>query len=257
MSRIILLCLCLSVSQLIFSQKKALNDFTFVVVPLDYEFTNKSDQFKLNSMTKFYLEKAGFNAFFSNETPNAEKCDGLYADVEKLPAFMSNKMQLVLRDCDGQEIYRSPEGKSRLKEYEVSYQDALRKALSGLGAMRVQQKNPKIKNIDVETHQITKIMATSDTATEETISKTNNSLPSANFSSFSLNGERFLLQKSDEGFSLYKESNDLLLVGKLVVLGEIVKYMDTKGKVSNVHFDQNGSMVIENEQMKTTYKLEN
>ena len=170
---------------------------------------------------------------------------------------MSNKMQLVLRDCDGQEIYRSPEGKSRLKEYEVSYQDALRKALSGLGAMRVQQKNPKIKSTDVETHQITKIMATSDTATEETISKTNNSLPSANFSSFSLNGERFLLQKSDEGFSLYKESNDLLLVGKLVVLGEIVKYMDTQGKVSNVYFDQNGSMIIENEQMKTTYKLEN
>lgn len=257
MNRIVSLIVCLFITHLTFAQKKALNDFSFVVVPMDYEFTSKSDQYKLNSMTKFYLDKAGFNTYFSNETPDADECDGLYADVEKISAFMANKLQLVLKDCNGVEIYRSLEGISKLKEHEVSYQDALRKTMSGLSAMRIQPKTPKIKATDAESNQITKFNVSSEKAGEKTNSNNKKGLPTDNFSSYTLDGNIYLLQKSDEGFTLYKGSDELSLMGKFIVIGDFVKYMDTDGNVSNVTFDQDRSMIIQNDQRTITYKIAN
>lgn len=257
MNRLVLLILCLSIAHLTFGQKKALNDFSFVVVPMDYEFTSKIDQYKLNSMAKFYLDKAGFNTYFSNETPYAEKCDGLYADVEKLSAFMANKLQLVLKDCNGIEIYRSLEGVSKLKDHEVSYQDALRKALMGLGQMKVQQRAPQIKGPEMEDSQITNIKVSKDSAAEKAETIKSPGMPTDIFSSYTLNGEDFLLQKSEDGFTLYNGSDDLELMGKLVIIGDLVKYMDTDGNVSNVHFEKNGNMIIQNDQNTYTYKLGN
>src|SRR5690606_22772405 len=112
-----------------------------VVVPERFEFLKTKDRYQINSMMKFYFEKSGFNAYLADSAPNANRCDGLYADLEELKALFGTKLQLVLKDCNDNEIYRGQEGRSKYKEYDKSYQDALRKAFVSLEAMRVHQKD--------------------------------------------------------------------------------------------------------------------
>lgn len=263
MIRFLLVIFCFSISSTIIAQRASMNDYSYVVVPVDFEFTNKSDQFKLNSMTKFYLDKAGFNTYFSNETPNANRCEGLYANVEKLQSFMMTKLQLVLTDCEGKEVYRSLEGKTKVKEYESGYQDALRKAMSGLNSLRIKQKKviPTTKN-ELKENSITYIPIKADAKTFKTdIASVENALPEARFTSYSLDGNNFLLRKTEDGYSLYKESSTsadgLLLIGRISIIGENANYIEESGVVSEISFDGKGNMMVKNDNTIFTYKVEN
>jgi hypothetical protein len=93
----------------------------------------------LNSLTKGLLEYKGFTVYFdSNELPGElanNKCRALIADVlEKKGMFVTN-LTLLLKDCQGNIIFKSKEGKSREKEYKVAYSMALRDAFTSLDSV--------------------------------------------------------------------------------------------------------------------------
>ncbi|MBT0606608.1 hypothetical protein KIV10_00295 [Aequorivita echinoideorum] len=238
-----------------------MSDYSFVVVPEQFEFVKGKDQYQLNSMTKFYLEKNGFNPYFESEIPNADRCEGLYANVEELGGFFGTKLQLVLKDCNGAEIYRSPEGKSKYKDFEKTYQDALRKTLENLSSLNVKQKDvqlfKKSENI-AETPEI----QLDQNISENSPSRNSPSkiLPSGKFSKYVYSNNSYLLRKTTEGYSLYEESKNapdgLLLKGKIIVLGEILKYLDTTGKTFNVSFDASQNMTITDGNVSMVYKIQ-
>lgn len=238
-----------------FSQKAILDKYSYVVVPDQYSFSSSPDQYKLNSMSVFYLEKSGFNAFLKSTVPNLNRCEGLFMDVEELSMFLGTKLEVVFRDCNGNEIYRGGEGKSRYKEYEKAYQDALRKAFKNLESLRVQQKDvvPQ-KDGDRE-------MATANESSVANIVKGDNNvlLPTAKYLNYGRDGKSYLLRKTAEGYSLYQENGNaedgLALQGKIVILDRLVKYLENTGKVYNAHFDQDGNLTIDNESYSATYKL--
>ena len=248
-----------------FSQNTNLGDYSYVIVPEQMEFLKGKDQWQINSMTKFYFDKNGFNAYLADSAPNSNRCDGLYANVEELPNLFGTKLQLVLRDCKDKEVYRGPEAKSKYKEHEKAYQDALRKSFSGLEIMRVHQKdvillatNPNT-TIDAEE---TEINSESLEISKPKVSRiSGNLLPDAKFSNYSNSGKTFLLRKTSEGYSLYEESSSaedgLLLKGKIIVMDQIVKYMDTAGKVSDAAFDTSGNLIIKADSSSIVYKSEN
>ena len=122
-----------------FSQS-SLSDYSFVIVPERFNFLNEDDKYQLNSIAEFLFNKHGFHAFKSDKAPNAKRCDGLYADVDNVSAILRTKLELVLRDCNGFEVYRSPEGVTRLKEFKQAHQDALRRAFEYFDGMEVNQK---------------------------------------------------------------------------------------------------------------------
>jgi hypothetical protein len=123
---VFLVCGFLMLTQLI--AQKTVNDYSYVVVPDQYDFTQGRDAFQINSMTNYMFNKYGFNSYMVSEVPNVKRCDGLFADVEKGKGFVGTKLSVVLKDCNGAEVYRSPEGKSKEKDFKQGYQDALRKA---------------------------------------------------------------------------------------------------------------------------------
>jgi len=119
-----------------------------VVVPNKFAFLKSDNEYQLNILTKFLIEKQGFKAYMENEVP-AEllntPCNLLKADVKNESNMMTSKLRLVLTDCANKEVFSSEVGKSREKEYKKSYQEALRNALAGnaLATFKKQYQQPQ------------------------------------------------------------------------------------------------------------------
>jgi allophanate hydrolase subunit 1 len=113
-----------------------INNYKYVIVPEKFSFSKSENQYGLNSLVRDLLEEKGFTAFMSNgQIPQevaANKCGSLMADVtEKRGLFVTN-LTLVLKDCQGNIVFKSKEGKSREKEFPVAYDGALRDAYTSL-----------------------------------------------------------------------------------------------------------------------------
>lgn len=248
----------LFVSLSAFSQNK-LNDYSYVIVPDQFEFLNEKNKYQLNSITEFLFNKHGFNAFLSDEIPNANRCDGLYANVVKERSILGTQLKIVLQDCNGNPVHESEVGKSKFKEYDKTYQDALRKAFKSIERMGVQQKDLILLE-DGQNPERT-LMGLEKKEPQNTIVASLKGNPTSKFSNYSYNGNSFMLQKTSEGYSLYEETesaeNALVLKGKIVQMGTVIKYMDTSGNVFDASFDTSQNLTIQNDETVMIYKVEN
>lgn len=193
---IIVTCSNLSLAQ------KRLSDYSFVVVPDEFEFLSKANQYQLNDMAKYYLTKNGFNTYYFSELPSVDNCDGLWADVESISGFTRTKILVILKDCKGIEVYRSQPGASKQKEYKKSYQDALRKAFLSFEELDVQQKAVVVRPI-----------ASVVIAPLESKSKKG---PVNKFNAYTYNAKSYLLKRVEGGYNVYDASGaELILKGTI------------------------------------------
>jgi hypothetical protein len=121
-----------------YSFSQSVNDYIAVIVPTKYEFLKSENQYRLNTLTKFNLTKAGFEAFYTNETIPKEyndRCSLLYADVNEENGFLVTKLYVTFKDCYGTVIFKSEIGKSREKDFEVAYIEALNNAFISVYAL--------------------------------------------------------------------------------------------------------------------------
>lgn len=276
----ILIVLFLGLISNCFSQK-SLSDYSYIVVSEQFEFQDEKDKYELNSLIKFLFNKHGFHAYFKDEAPeNVRRCDGLYADAEGKPGFIVTKVEIVIRDCNGTELFRTIKGKSDIKDYKKAYYEASREAFISIRNLYVNQK--PINSFDDEiTKEIVevkesvpvpgKVIATTvvtenvivEKPKENTsvITETNSFLPSAKFSNYSNEDKTFLLRKTKNGYSFYEESNEsddgLLLIGKITVIETSINFIDTKNAVLKAHFDASENLIIEKGASTIIYKLEN
>lgn len=130
------LLLLIFISSYGFSQ--SVNDYKAVVIPLKYEFMKSDNQYRLATLTKVNLNKAGFEAFYANEVipQDYSRCSLLYVDVLKESGFLVTKLYVVFKDCYGKAIYQSQIGKSKIKEYEEAYAEALNGAFVSVNALK-------------------------------------------------------------------------------------------------------------------------
>jgi len=118
---------------------QSINDYKAVIIPLKYEFMKTDNQYRLATLSKQNLTKAGLEAFYSNEQlPEGytDRCQVLYMDVVRDNAFLVTKLIIQFKDCFGQVVFTSEAGKSREKEYEVAYKEALDNAFKSVYALR-------------------------------------------------------------------------------------------------------------------------
>lgn len=128
--------LLLLVSSIGFAQ--SVNDYKAVIIPLRYDFIKSDNQYRLCTLTKVNLIKAGFEAFYANETyPGGynDRCNLLNVDVVKESGFLTTKLYVVFKDCNSKEIFRSQVGKSKEKEYDLAYAEALNNAFESVYAL--------------------------------------------------------------------------------------------------------------------------
>jgi len=113
-----------------------ISNYKYVVVPEKFNFLKQKDQYSLNSLTKGLLEYKGFTVYFDNTNLPGEvannRCRALSADVLEKSGMFSTRLTLILKDCQGNIVFKSKEGESREKEYRVAYNMALRDAFTSL-----------------------------------------------------------------------------------------------------------------------------
>ena len=250
-----------------------LSDFSFVIVPEQFEFLNQKDKYQLNSMAEFLFNKYGFHAFKNDKTPNAKRCDGLYADLVKVTAMLKTKFVIVLKDCNGFEVYRTGEGVSKFKEFKRAYQDAMRKAFMSFEGMNVRQKEIEyftdekpveetpivnkgdIPQVEEQPFPVDEIDLKTTVSKREDVSV----LPKDKFSNYTHKGNTFLLRKTDEGYFLYQEvisaDGGLLLKGRVEAMTESkIYFTDQSNKLFKASFDASENLTIEKGETVEVYK---
>lgn len=116
--------------------QNSINNYKNVLVPEKFSFLKQANQYKLNALTKSFLEEQGFTAYFDNSDLPTDiannKCSALSAEVVEKKSMFVTKLTLLLKDCKGNVLFKSKEGTSREKEYTVSYTLALQDAFTSL-----------------------------------------------------------------------------------------------------------------------------
>ncbi|HEY4111938.1 hypothetical protein [Puia sp.] len=116
--------------------QNTINNYKYVIVPERFDFSKADDQYGLNTRAKLLLEQKGFVVFWAGKdvppAVAANKCNALQADVTQRKGMFSTNLTFLLKDCDGNTIFKSKEGKSREKEFEVAYDLALKDAFVSL-----------------------------------------------------------------------------------------------------------------------------
>ncbi|SFE62412.1 hypothetical protein SAMN05518672_108142 [Chitinophaga sp. CF118] len=116
--------------------QNTINNYKYVLVPERFDIFKQDDQYGINTLTKFLLESVGFKCFMTNDVLPADiannKCNALRADLVAKKKFLATDLSLVLKDCQGQIIYKSEEGISREKEWNTAYTEALKNAFVSL-----------------------------------------------------------------------------------------------------------------------------
>ncbi|HUP10726.1 MAG TPA: hypothetical protein VM187_00895 [Niastella sp.] len=122
--------------------QKTINNYKYVLVPERFGIFKSDNQYGLNTMTKLLLEDKGFTVYMDNSQLPAQlagnKCNALKAELEDKKGFFVTSVILVLKDCQGNVVFRSKEGKSREKEWPTAYDEALREAYSSLKSLPYQ-----------------------------------------------------------------------------------------------------------------------
>ena len=164
MKRIIILFILISFAVKGQSQS-SINDYKYVVVPLQFEFLKGKDQYRVNTLTRFLLKQEGFDVYFDEEKlPDdlvENGCLALYTDVKKVKGgLFKTKLEILLKDCSGNLIFKSKEGESREKEFGKAYSEALRDAFASILNLeykytpKTEVEIPKNETLNIERNKV-------------------------------------------------------------------------------------------------------
>lgn len=108
-----------------------LNPYKYIIVPKQFDFLKEENQYRVNTYTKFLFDKEGYQAFYSGddypEDLKSNPCLALTANVLDESTAFTTKIFLVLENCGRDEVFRSVEGRSKMKDFDKTYIDALKK----------------------------------------------------------------------------------------------------------------------------------
>lgn len=161
---------------------QTVNNYKAVIVPVKYEWLKIENQYRLNTLTKFNLEKAGFTVFYNKETLPIEysnRCDVLFANVEKENGFLISKLFITLKDCNDRLVFKSEVGKSRDKDYKAAYNEALNEAFKSVNALKYKYSGVPQKHENNQTNSVTTTQSEQKTIGNQAASTVVSSLPTS------------------------------------------------------------------------------
>ncbi|MCX6184949.1 MAG: hypothetical protein NTX74_07925 [Flavobacterium sp.] len=126
-----------------------INNYRYLILPEKFAFLKQKDQFHLNSLAKLHFEKLGFTVFYDTQTlPDSlvdSNCTKLFADVISTGNFITTKLQISLKDCKNKLVAVSKEGKSKEKDFELSYNQAFREAFTSFRELGYQYQSQQVE----------------------------------------------------------------------------------------------------------------
>lgn len=151
-----------------FTFGQSINDYKAVIIPMKYDFQKSENQYRLQTKSKVNLESAGMKGFYAMESIPAEyneRCNLLTLDVIEEKIFLATKLSLVFKDCSGKIIYQSPPGKSKEKDYEMAYTDAMNNAFQFVNELNYEYNGGSANANSLSTSESsTNVVSTSNTS---------------------------------------------------------------------------------------------
>ena len=186
------------------AQLTQLNDYKYVIVENQFHFQNEPGEYNLNRMVKFLFEKHGFDAILEGDPlPDDLKqnyCLALNADIQSKGALWT-KAWVNMRDCDGNLVYVSPEGKTKVKEFDRAYDLAIRDAFENFATLNYQY---------VPNERITSQGASSEIAQSEAAAQQEIAELKAELDELKKEKEEKKAESQKENFKMQKSNNELV-----------------------------------------------
>jgi len=112
-----------------------LDSYKYVVVPKKFEGFRYENQFRTSTQIKFLFSQNGYTTIYEDQIPPdlaGDPCMAVRVMLIDDSSLLATKVRLGLRDCNGVVVYESGEGKSKTKEYELAYREAINGAFKDL-----------------------------------------------------------------------------------------------------------------------------
>jgi len=137
--------------------QKSLNEYKYIIVPSQYEFQKSEDVYKINSLTKFLFNKAGFTTFLSNEDFPQDlaqnRCLALTAKLKNGKGLFKTKMNFDLVNCNNKVVFSTRVAETKEKDYKKAYHQVIRKTLQDLKTLNYKYQ-PKVVDEVAEVEQV-------------------------------------------------------------------------------------------------------
>lgn len=127
-----------------------LNDYKYVIIEKQFHFQNEPNQYNLQRLVRFELEKLGFAVLLEGQgLPDELKKDICLALTTNITARGALRTKAIVRlmNCNGELVYQSGDGISKEKEYSRVYQLAIQKAfdtMSGINYNYVEKEKEEV-----------------------------------------------------------------------------------------------------------------
>ncbi len=107
--------------------KNPLNSYQYLLIPTQLSFQDSPNEYNINQIIKATFAQKNFTTFIEGEAipKHINPCDilRLSADVS---GFLATKLTLSFKNCYGNLVYTSTEGKSLEKDFKASFYEALK-----------------------------------------------------------------------------------------------------------------------------------
>ncbi len=244
-----------------FSSAQSINEYKYIIIPESFEFLGEENKYQLNSLTKFLFEREGFNTLMRSEGKPADLkkngCLGLNTELVNDSGLFVTKLVLKLKDCNGQVVFSSEEGRSREKEYQKAYHEALRDAFQSIVELDYEYIPSEASVAETEDESMadktvvvasigTRIEADNPQNPEEEEEKAVSSSEKAvDQLNYTHEGKSFSLNKTSQGYALFQEGSSepiAILIesdgGKSFIYNSL-----TKQGIAN--FDADKNLIVE------------
>jgi hypothetical protein len=135
-----------------FGFSQSLDDYKYALVPAKFSIFRNNDFNRLNILTKMYLQKYGFETYLDSEEFPTDfansNCNKVYVDLIENNTLFLTKVKVVIKDCNGKVVATSEEGKSREKDLNLAYNEALRSAFNSFTSVINHKYNPQTKLVE-------------------------------------------------------------------------------------------------------------
>jgi hypothetical protein len=229
-----LIVVILFVSSIAGFSQSSVNNYKYVIVPLEYKFLDSEDEYQLNSISQFLFNKYGFTALMEDETFPEDlifnPCLALQADVISKSTSFKTKLQIELKNCKQELIYLSEMGENYEKKFQVAYNKALREAFTYVAALNYHYEpsedpnsitrdtkadaNQEIEQLKEEIAALkqekdTQVVA--ETTVAATIEEVVNDADNEMLETVENNNSTLLAQKTDNGYQLVDNAKKVVM----------------------------------------------
>ncbi len=186
-----------------------LNDYKYVIIPLQFGFQDEDNQYMVNSKLKYLLNQYGFDTYMDVEDGPLDlemnSCLALHAELKSdAEGFlaMQTKLRLLLKDCRNRVVFESEEGTSREKEFKKGYLDALDDLFDRTFSGFEYHYNNHVKNEDTA---LAENQETTETVAKPKKDSDVNGLSATKDRIYLLNGTTYGIHKIQAGYLLLNE----------------------------------------------------